>query len=54
MYTTLTLKKRLQHAYASQHQTQSENSSITTYLPMAMLNESAEESTRLHQKEKNY
>ena len=46
-------KKRLQNAYASQHQTQSENSCITIYLSMAMLNESDEESTRLHQKEKN-
>jgi len=54
MYTTRILRrKRLQHAYASQHQTQSENNSTTTYLRTAMWNESAEESTKSHQKEKN-
>jgi predicted nucleic acid-binding protein len=32
-------KRALQHACASQHQTQSENNSITIYLPMVTLNE---------------
>jgi len=51
--TRILRKKQLQHAYASQHQTQSENNSTTTYFQIAMWNESAEASTKSHQKEKN-
>ena len=47
-------KKRSQHAYASQHQTPLENSSITIFSRKVMWSESDEESTRLRQKEKNY
>jgi len=40
MFATRTLrKKRWQHAYASQHQTQSENSSTTIYFPTVMWSE---------------
>jgi len=39
VHSRILRRKRLQHAYASQHQTQSKNSSITIYLQTAMSNE---------------
>jgi len=55
MFTIRTLrKKRWQHAYASQHQTRSENSSTTICSQTATWNGSAEAYTKSHKKDKNY